>query len=336
MIDCDNCERFDPDGRPSTPAGRRRAMTPNWDDPAVPAGTNPTLASDRYSLALIFLRVVGAANFPIQARQRQREPVTVDFAVPAGHFARGPARSRGSAVGPVRAGLERVGPAPPPARFGVGRGPRGGARRPGRGGGDARGVGGPGRRGPVRSGAGPRASASARRDVVIRPVLASTRQAPRWTLVPRRAWRPRGAGPPAALAAGRGSRGSAARPAGRRRVRPARCPGLAAGRPGASGPSAAWPGVGRPGAGRSVPPPVRPSPPKPGLSGPGRCVVGGLAPADAAGPVDVGPSGRGAPPAGGLRPGGPGRRPGRAVRGRHDRLARARDLMRLAASRPVA
>ena len=85
VLDCDNCERFDPDGRPLTTTGRRRAMTPNWDDPAVAGGGNPTLASDRYSLALIFLRVVGAANFPIQARQRQGGPITVDFAVPPGH-----------------------------------------------------------------------------------------------------------------------------------------------------------------------------------------------------------------------------------------------------------
>ncbi len=84
VLDCDNCERFDPDGRPLTTTGRRRAMTPNWDDPAVAGGGNPTLASDRYSLALIFLRVVGAANFPIQARQRQGGPITVDFAVPPG------------------------------------------------------------------------------------------------------------------------------------------------------------------------------------------------------------------------------------------------------------
>jgi DNA-binding helix-hairpin-helix protein with protein kinase domain len=86
VIDCDNCERFGPDQRPLTPGGRRRAMTPNWDDPAVRAGTNPTLESDRYSLALIFLRVVGAANYPIQARQRQGGPITVEFAVPAGRF----------------------------------------------------------------------------------------------------------------------------------------------------------------------------------------------------------------------------------------------------------
>ena len=41
VIDCDNCERFDPDGRPLAEAGRRRATTPNWEDPAVLAGANP-------------------------------------------------------------------------------------------------------------------------------------------------------------------------------------------------------------------------------------------------------------------------------------------------------
>ena len=30
VLDCDNCERFGPDGRPLTTTGRRRAMTPNW------------------------------------------------------------------------------------------------------------------------------------------------------------------------------------------------------------------------------------------------------------------------------------------------------------------
>ncbi len=62
-------------------------MTPNWDDPAVHSGGNPTLASDRYSLALIFLRVVGAANFPIQARQRQDGCITVEFAMAPGPVA---------------------------------------------------------------------------------------------------------------------------------------------------------------------------------------------------------------------------------------------------------
>jgi hypothetical protein len=87
VIDCDNCERFDADGHPLGDAGRRRAMTPNWDDPVVPGGGNPTLASDRYSLALIFLRVVGAANFPIQARQRQDGSITVEFAMAPGPVA---------------------------------------------------------------------------------------------------------------------------------------------------------------------------------------------------------------------------------------------------------
>ncbi|HUJ65670.1 MAG TPA: hypothetical protein VLX59_09050 [Acidimicrobiales bacterium] len=87
VIDCDNCERFGPDGHALGVAGRRRAMTPNWDDPAVPSGGNPTLQSDRYSLALIFLRVVGAANFPIQARQRQDGAIRVDFAMTPGPVA---------------------------------------------------------------------------------------------------------------------------------------------------------------------------------------------------------------------------------------------------------
>jgi hypothetical protein len=94
VIDCDNCERLGSDRQPRSPGAgpaagdgvRRRAMTPNWDDPAIRAGANPTLESDRYSLALIFLRVVGAANFPIQARQRQGGPITVEFAVPASRF----------------------------------------------------------------------------------------------------------------------------------------------------------------------------------------------------------------------------------------------------------
>ena len=85
VIDCDNCERFDAHGRPLSHEGRRRAMTPNWDDPAVEAGRNPPLEADRYSLALIFLRVAGAANFPVQARQRQKQSITIDFPVPRGY-----------------------------------------------------------------------------------------------------------------------------------------------------------------------------------------------------------------------------------------------------------
>ena len=60
-------------------------MTPNWDDPAVSPGANPELTSDRYSLALIFLRVVGAANFPVQARQRQGGAISIDFPIPPGY-----------------------------------------------------------------------------------------------------------------------------------------------------------------------------------------------------------------------------------------------------------
>jgi hypothetical protein len=89
VIDCDNCERFGADERPMSHSTRRRATTPNWDDPAITGRDNPGLASDRYSLALIFLRVVGAANFPIQARQRGEGSVTVDFALPLGPYGEG-------------------------------------------------------------------------------------------------------------------------------------------------------------------------------------------------------------------------------------------------------
>lgn len=85
VIDCDNCERYGPDLCPLGAEGRRRPMTPNWEDPAVAPGGSPELVSDRYSLALIFLRVVGAANFPVQARQRQGEGISIDFPVPPGY-----------------------------------------------------------------------------------------------------------------------------------------------------------------------------------------------------------------------------------------------------------
>jgi hypothetical protein len=84
LLDCDSAERYGPGGALVDDDGRRRAMTPNWDDPAIPPGSNPTLESDRYSLALIFLRVAGAAHFPIQARQRTGESLRIDFEVPAG------------------------------------------------------------------------------------------------------------------------------------------------------------------------------------------------------------------------------------------------------------
>jgi hypothetical protein len=82
LLDCDSAERYAPGGVRLDAEHRRRAMTPNWDDPAIPPGANPTPESDRYSLALIFLRVVAAAHFPIQGRQRRDEPLSIDFAVP--------------------------------------------------------------------------------------------------------------------------------------------------------------------------------------------------------------------------------------------------------------
>lgn len=83
VIDCDNSELV------GVHFSRRRAMTPNWNDPAVGAGENPTAASDRYSMALVFLRVVGAANFPIQARQREGGVIRVEVSIPSGSPAAG-------------------------------------------------------------------------------------------------------------------------------------------------------------------------------------------------------------------------------------------------------
>jgi hypothetical protein len=60
----------------------RRATTPNWDDPALPPGARPSGASDRYALGLAFLRLVGAAHFPLQGRQRAHERVNVDLELP--------------------------------------------------------------------------------------------------------------------------------------------------------------------------------------------------------------------------------------------------------------
>lgn len=62
--------------------GPLRATTPNWDDPAVPPGRLPNGASDRYVLGLAFLRLVGAAHFPLQGRQRAHERVNVDLELP--------------------------------------------------------------------------------------------------------------------------------------------------------------------------------------------------------------------------------------------------------------
>ena len=82
VLDCDNGERFGPDGAPLGSSGRRRAMTPNWDDPAVTPGDNPGIGADRYSLALIFLRIVGAGHFPVQKRQKAGEGIDIEFDLP--------------------------------------------------------------------------------------------------------------------------------------------------------------------------------------------------------------------------------------------------------------
>jgi hypothetical protein len=67
---------------PPRPLRRLRATTPNWDDPALAPGGNPTEATDRYLLAITFLRVVGAAHFPLQGRQRSARTVNVDLELP--------------------------------------------------------------------------------------------------------------------------------------------------------------------------------------------------------------------------------------------------------------
>ena len=59
-----------------------RAITPNWDDPALPTGGRPDRGSDRYVLGLAFLRLVGAAHFPLQGRQRAHPQVNVDLELP--------------------------------------------------------------------------------------------------------------------------------------------------------------------------------------------------------------------------------------------------------------
>jgi hypothetical protein len=61
---------------------RPRATTPNWDDPALAPGSQPTRWSDRYMLGITFLRVVGAAHFPLQGLQRSAEHVNVDLELP--------------------------------------------------------------------------------------------------------------------------------------------------------------------------------------------------------------------------------------------------------------
>lgn len=76
VLDCDGATlAAEHDARP-------RPATPNWDDPARPPGTTPGLSSDRYSLGIVFVRVLGAAHFPLQGRQRQGSEVVVDLELP--------------------------------------------------------------------------------------------------------------------------------------------------------------------------------------------------------------------------------------------------------------
>jgi len=79
LLDCDGGRLFGPDGQAIDAGHRAQVATPNWEDPA---GTDLGPLSDRYSLALIFLRVVGAGHYPIQARQKRGEILEIDVEVP--------------------------------------------------------------------------------------------------------------------------------------------------------------------------------------------------------------------------------------------------------------
>lgn len=83
LLDCDSSRLYDADGRPFDASRRLTVATPNWDDPvAALSGADPGPLSDRYSLGLIFLRLVGAAHYPIQARQKRGEEMVIDFEIP--------------------------------------------------------------------------------------------------------------------------------------------------------------------------------------------------------------------------------------------------------------
>jgi hypothetical protein len=69
-------------GQEAQAAPPLRATTPNWDDPAAGAQPAPGTGPDRYGLGLAFLRVVGAAHFPVQARQRAASQVSIDLELP--------------------------------------------------------------------------------------------------------------------------------------------------------------------------------------------------------------------------------------------------------------
>ena len=78
VLDCDGAVTGGEPAPPHLP----RATTPNWDDPALPPGLAPGEAADRYALGLAFLRLVGAAHFPLQGRQRAHPRVNVDLELP--------------------------------------------------------------------------------------------------------------------------------------------------------------------------------------------------------------------------------------------------------------
>lgn len=81
VLDCDGARLLD-DHELQVQDTRPRATTPNWEDPALRPDEAPRLWVDRYSLALIFLRIVGAANYPLQARQRSQPKVSLDLELP--------------------------------------------------------------------------------------------------------------------------------------------------------------------------------------------------------------------------------------------------------------
>ena len=80
VLDCDGATVVEAGAGPASVP--RRPTTPNWDDPALAPGVAPTASSDRYALGLAFLRVVGAAHFPLQARQRSGDKVSIDLELP--------------------------------------------------------------------------------------------------------------------------------------------------------------------------------------------------------------------------------------------------------------
>ncbi len=83
LLDCDSSRLYGPDGKVFDSSRRTQVATPNWDDPAAAlSGSDPGPLSDRYSLGLIFLRLVGAAHYPIQARQKRGEEMIIDFEIP--------------------------------------------------------------------------------------------------------------------------------------------------------------------------------------------------------------------------------------------------------------